>query len=153
MLKSDVLGFLQEFHVNDTLPNTFTYSFLNLIPKNKNAIGLEEYRPICLVGSLYKILSKILASRLKKVLSSIISLNQSALNPRRQMVDGVMVANELIDEAFKSKKSCMFLKVDFKKAYDRVSWNFLRFMLNFGVNWCRWMEACVFSSHISVLVN
>lgn len=71
--------------------------------------------PICLVGILYKILSKILASRLKKVLSSIISLNLSAFSPRRQMVYGVMVANELIDEAFRSKKSCMFLKVDFKK--------------------------------------
>lgn len=49
----------------------------------------------------------------------------------------------------------MFLKVDFEKAYDRVNWNFLRFMLKkmgFGVNWCKWMEACVFSSHMSILV-
>lgn len=72
------------------------------------------------------------------------------------MLDGVLVANELIDVAVRNKKSCLFLKVDFEKAYDKISWNFFIFLLKkmgFSVKWCSWMEACIFSSHMSILVN
>lgn len=94
MLKSDVTGFIQKFHDNFILPKAYTSSFLTLIHKNKNVIGLEEYIPSYLVCNLYKILSEILASRLKKVLSNIISLNQYAFIPDRQILNGVLVANE-----------------------------------------------------------
>lgn len=72
------------------------------------------------------------------------------------MLDGVLIANELIDEVVKSRKSCMFLKVDFEKAYDKVSWNFLRFMfrkMGFRDKISRWIKACVFSSPMSIPVN
>lgn len=65
ILKSDVLGFFQEFHSNDVLPKSFISYFLTLIPNNKNHVSLNEYKPLCLVGSLYKVLSKLLATRLK----------------------------------------------------------------------------------------
>lgn len=139
-----------------TLPKAITSYFLTLIPNNKNPIDLEEYKPICLVDNLYKILSKILASRLNKFIGNIISLTQCAFITGRPMLDGVLVANELIDFVVKSRKSCKFLKVDFEKAYDNVSWNFLKSMLRkfgFGDKWSMWMEACVFSSHMSILVK
>lgn len=50
----------------------------------------------------------------------------------------------------------MILKVDFKKAYDYVSWSFLRYMLKmlgFGSKWSLWMEVCVFETYFSILVN
>ncbi|XP_058726606.1 uncharacterized protein LOC131597964 [Vicia villosa] len=75
--------------------------------------------PICLVGCLYKAAAKLLAGRLKRVLNSIISPCQSAFVPGRQLLDGVLVANEVVDYARKEGKNCMLFKVDFEKAYDK----------------------------------
>lgn len=61
--------------------------------KTKNPQGLEEYRFICLVGCIYKILPKLLASRLNKVLCSITSKNNIVFNARRNMFDGVVIEN------------------------------------------------------------
>jgi hypothetical protein len=109
-----------------------------------------------LIGSLYKILSKILANRLKKVLGKLISTCQSAFLPNRQILDGVVVLNELIDLARRRKDECLLFKVDFEHAYDTVSWSFLeRMMLKMGFSdgWMKWIHACIFQSSMSILVN
>ncbi|XP_058732794.1 uncharacterized protein LOC131604367 [Vicia villosa] len=71
-------------------------------------------------------------------------------------MDGVLVMNEVMDLAKREKRSCVVLKVDFEKAYDRVSWNFFRHILKrmgFGDRWMRWTECCIFTNSLSVLVN
>lgn len=106
--------------------------------------------------SIYKILSKLLADRIKKVIDKVISLSQSAFVFGRQLLEGGMIANEIVDYATRDNKSCLHFKVDFEKAYDKVSWSFLRYMLfsmGFGDIWLRWTEAMVFSSHMLVMVN
>ncbi|XP_058757405.1 uncharacterized protein LOC131630662 [Vicia villosa] len=95
-------------------------------------------------------------SKDQKSAGRLISCNQSAFVPGRNMLDGVLLVNEVIDWAKRNKSSCLLLKVDFEKAYDSLSWNFLRDMLvrmGFGKRWLMWMDACIFSSHLSVLVN
>lgn len=112
--------------------------------------------PISLVDRLYKILSKLLAGRMKRVLGSLISSGQSTFMPGRQLLNGVLVANETLDFATSENKDCLLYKVNFEKTYDMASWEFLRFMLQrmgFGANWLIWMEILVFSSQMSVLVN
>ncbi|XP_058725579.1 uncharacterized protein LOC131596860 [Vicia villosa] len=156
ILKEDLLKFCSDFYSRGKLVKSISSAFIALIPKNHNPQDLTEYRPICLVGSLYKILSKMLAARVKKVMGRLISCNQSAFVPGRNMLDGVLLVNEVIDWAKRNKSSCLLLKVDFEKAYDSLSWNFLRDMLvrmGFGKRWLMWMDACIFSSHLSVLVN
>ncbi|RZB71032.1 LINE-1 retrotransposable element ORF2 protein [Glycine soja] len=138
------------------LPKAITASFLALIPKVNSPQNLKEYRPICLIGCLYKILSKVLASRLKKVIAKLISPCQSAFISGRQILDGVLMINEVVDLAKRRKDECLLFKVDFEKAYDSVSWSFLTYMLNkmgFDKRWIGWIQACVFSSSMSVLVN
>lgn len=74
----------------------------------------------------------------------------------RNILDGVLVVNEVINLAKRDKRSCLALKVDYEKAYDSVSWNYLRSIMGkmgFGGNWSKWMKACVFISSMSVLVN
>jgi hypothetical protein len=83
IIKGDVMDFFSEFHSNATLPKAFTASFLTLVPKKDHPQALSDYRPICLVSSLYKILSKVLAARLKHVLGKLISKVQSAFLPNR----------------------------------------------------------------------
>ncbi|CAJ2631177.1 unnamed protein product [Trifolium pratense] len=155
-LKGDIMDFVHDFHSNAILPKAITASFLALIPKKDNPQTLYDYRPICLVGSLYKIISKVLATRLKKVLGNLISKCQSAFLPNRQILDGVLVVNELIDLAKRKKDKCLLLKVDFERAYDTVNWDYLSFMMKrmgFSQGWMKWMRACVFNSSMSVLVN
>ncbi|GAU51623.1 hypothetical protein TSUD_414500 [Trifolium subterraneum] len=156
MVKGDVLEFLNEFHDSAVLPKAITASFLTLIPKKDHPQHLSDYRPICLIGLLYKILSKLLACRLKKELGKLISPCQSAFLPGRQILDGVVVLNEVIDLAKRRKDTCMLFKVDFERAYDTISWNYLERMMvkmGFAGQWIRWMRACVFNSSMSVLVN
>jgi hypothetical protein len=105
---------------------------------------------------MYKILSKLLANRLKGVLGKLISKCQSAFLPHRQILDGVVVLNELIDLAKRRKDECFLFKVYFERAYDTVSWLFLERMmvkLGFAEGWLKWMRACIFEISMSILVN
>jgi hypothetical protein len=156
IIKHDIMNFLNEFFGSATLPKAFTASFLTLIPKKDHPQALSDYRPICLISSMYKILSKLLAGRLKHVLGKLISHNQSAFIPDRQILDGVLVVNELIDLAKRRKDKCLFFKVDFERAYDTINWQFLDYMMSrmgFADGWRRWIKACVFNSSMFVLVN
>jgi hypothetical protein len=134
-----------------------TASFLTVIPKKDHPQNLFNYRPICLIGSVYKILSKILANRLKGVLGKLIFSCQSAFLPQRQILDGVVVLNEIIDLAKRRKDNCLLFKVDFERAYDStVNWGFLESMMvkmGFSEVWLKWMRACIFESSMFILVN
>lgn len=82
-------------------------SFLTLIPNVDNPLKLNEFRPISLIGSVYKIVAKILANRLRGVMDHLIDGNQSAFLGGRQMLDSALVVNEVIDGAKRRKKPCM----------------------------------------------
>ncbi|XP_058764484.1 uncharacterized protein LOC131637932 [Vicia villosa] len=117
----DFIRFFNDFHSSGVISETVIASFLILIPKSPNALGLKDYRPICLTGCLYKAISKLLEGRLKCVLDSIISPNQSEFILGRKLLDGVMVANKVVDFAQKEGRSCFLFKVDFEKAYHKVN--------------------------------
>jgi hypothetical protein len=75
--------------------------FITLIPKVTNPHSISEFRPISLLGSLYKIVAKVLATRLGSVMGNLISKNQSAFIKGRLLVDGVLTINEVVDLAKK----------------------------------------------------
>jgi hypothetical protein len=77
-LKDDVMRFVSEFHRNGKLAKGINATFIVLIPKVDNPQRLNDFRPISLVGSLYKILAKVLANRLRLVLGSVVAETQSA---------------------------------------------------------------------------
>ncbi|MCI07449.1 LINE-1 reverse transcriptase like, partial [Trifolium medium] len=156
VLEKEIMRLFEEFHGSAKLPSCFSSYFITLIPKVLSPHLLGDFRPISLLGSLYKLLSKVLANRLGKVMNSIISKNQSAFLKGRNLADGVVIVNEVVDMAKRAKKECLIFKVDFEKAYDSVSWSFLDYMLQrvgFGEKWRRWMKACVCNGKLAVLVN
>lgn len=147
---------VNEFFETRRIPKGFTAYFVALIPKITNPQVLSDFRPISLMGYLYKIISKLLANRLKKVIDSLISSNQSTFIATRNILDGVMVINEVVDYVKKKKKQCLILKIDFEKTYNSVSWKFLEYMMGrcgFSKKWTDWMRACIFSGRCSMLVN
>jgi hypothetical protein len=156
LIKEEMGVMFDQFFTTATLPRSFSSYFLTIIPKVDSPLKIGDFRPISLVESLYKLVAKVLAGRLVKVMDKLISPNQSAFIQGRQLVDGVVAVNEIIDLAKKSRKECLIFKADFEKAYDSVSWNFLEYMMqrfSFGVRWRRWIKACIFSGNLSILVN
>nr|GEV09445.1 RNA-directed DNA polymerase, eukaryota [Tanacetum cinerariifolium] len=92
-------------------------SFVSLIPKISDPKFVSDYRPISLIGCLYKAVNKILATRLSVVISGLISDVQTAFVPNRQILDGPFIVNELLDWCKRYKHQAMVFKVDFAKAF------------------------------------
>ena len=119
-------------------------------------MSLKEYRPISLVGETYKILAKVLANRLKKVMDMIISPFQMTFVKGRQIVDSFVIAEKVIHSWKKKDKGGLLVKLDFEKAYDSMNHEFLfevMSLMGFGSKWIDWMRECVSSHLLSVLDN
>ena len=128
-LKPDFLRFFSEFYVNAAIPKGINSSFIALIPKTKDPQLITDFRPISLIGCVYKIIAKVLANRLSKVMNHLIDERQSAFVKGRQLLHSVLIANEVVEEARRGKRPCLLFKADFEKAYDSVSWGFFFYML------------------------
>lgn len=103
MLKEDVMAFMREFHTRGRLSKGLVASFVTLIRKKSGADNVRDFRPISLIGSAYKILAKLLANRLRQVLQSIISSTQGAFVMGRQILDGMVIANDCVHSRHKRK--------------------------------------------------
>nr|GEX53743.1 RNA-directed DNA polymerase, eukaryota, reverse transcriptase zinc-binding domain protein [Tanacetum cinerariifolium] len=121
LLKPDIQSFFVRFFFVGTFPKGSNSAFITLIPNVSNPLFIKDYRPISLIGIHYKIVAKILANRLSKVIDSIISPEQSAFITGRQILDGPFILSETIDWYKKRKKKMMLFKVNFEKAFDYVS--------------------------------
>lgn len=152
LLKNDVYRSAKEFHRNEVLPRGVNSTFIILIPKVIDPLSLKKFRPISLVGLMYKILAK----RLAKVLPKIIDECQSAFLSERSLLHSALVANEVVEEVKRRKGKCVIFKVDYEKAYGLVNWEFLLYMmrrLGFCTKWVNWIKECLASGFASILVN
>lgn len=155
-LKDLVLQFFAEFHENGRLTKGINSTLISLIPKVDCPTTFKDYRPISMVGCIYKILSKVLANRIKQHLPSIIGEAQAAFVGGKQILDGVLIANEAIHSWKHSTRGGLILKLDFERAYDCVNWGFLVDMMGkvgCGGKWCDWIKECISSVSMSVLIN
>jgi len=118
------LSFLTEFHRNGKLIKGLNSTFIALISKVTSPQRLNNFRPISLVGCLYKVLAKVLANRLHLVVGSVVSDSQSAFVKGKQILDGILITNEAVDEARRMNKELLLFKVDFEKTYDSVDFKY-----------------------------
>ena len=147
--------FLRSFFYKNRLVRSLNATFLVLIPKKNNVKDLKDLRPISLVGGLYKILTKVLANRLKKVMGNIISQFHNAF-VERQILDAVLIASEVVDSTLRRKVRGLICKLDIEKAYDHISWEFVFQVMErmgFGRRWLNWIKWCISKASFSVLCN
>ena len=128
-VKDEIMGFFKDFFEKGKFVRSLNTTFLVLIPKKGGAKDLSDFRPINLVGGLYKLLAKVLANRLKKVVGKVVSSTQIVFVEGRQILDAALIANEVIDSLLKRKESGVLCTLDLEKAYDRINWDFLLSML------------------------
>ncbi|KAJ0923638.1 putative RNA-directed DNA polymerase [Helianthus annuus] len=156
LLGDDFHNILIRFHNSGIISKGCSSSFITLIPKINDPENLNDFRPINLIGCISKVISKVLANRLKMVIASVISEEQSAYLSDRNILDGPLITNEIISWIKKSKKRAFLFKIDFEKAFDTISWSFIKsvFMqMNFPDKWIQWIHGILVSSRSSVLVN
>jgi hypothetical protein len=159
MCGNDIFASVKEWLDRGYFPSSLNETNICLIPKCDNPISMKDLRPISLCNVLYKMVSKLLANRLKGCLEKCVSEEQSAFVEGRSILDNALIAIEVIHalkRKTKGRKGSLALKIDISKAYDKVDWGFLRGMLErlgFSNKWINWMMLCVSSVNYSVLVN
>ncbi|RVW52584.1 Protein MICRORCHIDIA 7 [Vitis vinifera] len=125
-VKEDLLGLFKEFHDQNSFIKSLNHTFL------------------------------VLANRIKKVIGKVISPDQNAFIKGRQILDGSLIANEVIDLWQKRGEKGIVCKLDIEKAYDSINWQFLLKVMQkmgFGSKWIGWMWYCISTVKYSVLVN
>lgn len=153
----DIIGAVREFFRNGKLLKDMNTTAIALIPKKPEACSLSDYRPISCCNVVYKLISKIIANRLKPILTECVSPSQAAFLKGRSLGENVLLATELIKDYNKSSchKSAM-LKIDIRKAFDTVCWDFVIKVLEaqqFPPMFITWVKECISSPRFSVAIN
>ena len=155
-VEDDVVRLVCDFFESSSIPKGCNPSFIALIPKIQDSKFVKDFRPISLIGCQYKIIGKLLANRLSSIIGDCVSVEQSGFIKGRQILDGPLILNEVMDWYKRRKKKLLVFKVDFEKAYDSLRWDFLDLVLEkigFGSKWRGWITGCLENSTASVLVN
>lgn len=155
-IKEDLWRFCDDFYLGKANLERINWASIALIPKVESPVVLGDYRPISLINSTLKIISKVLASRLSKVLHLLVDEDQTAFLKGRCILDNIATAEELIFGMHRSNLEGHILKVDFAKAFDTVDWEFLLELLEargFGNRFVGWIQSIFLSSKASILIN
>ncbi|XP_074299722.1 uncharacterized protein LOC141630875 [Silene latifolia] len=124
---ADLCGAVREFFTVGRMLKQVNATTLALIPKKDKPVTVADFRPIACCNVVYKIISKVICARLATVLPDIISENQSAFLKGRDIIDNILIWHDLV--RLYKRKACSprcLMKVDLKKAYDSVEWEFIR---------------------------
>ena len=105
---------------------------------------------------IYKIISKVIANHLKPLLPTLVSEEQTRYVEGRQILDNTIQANEMVHSLITNKQAGMIMQLDIAKAYDKLSWSYIRAILkayDFDYNWIKWVMMLVTTASCSILLN
>uniref|UniRef100_A0A803QEC1 Reverse transcriptase domain-containing protein n=1 Tax=Cannabis sativa TaxID=3483 RepID=A0A803QEC1_CANSA len=155
---SDLCDAVGEFFASSLMHRGINATNVILIPKVDNPKKVSQFRPISLCNVIYKVISKILANRIRPVLPKLICPTQAAFVPGRSINDNNVLVQEII-HSFKRKKGkegLLAIKIDLVKAYDKLSWSFIDHVLStFKVPdlFRQWVSQCITTTTFNIHLN
>jgi reverse transcriptase-like protein len=158
IIGSSVVEAVKDFFNGGIIPEQLNHTIITLLPKKDHPQLASDYRPISCCSVLYKVIAKVLCTRLSSVLPSIIHGNQGAFVKGRLISHNVLLTQELLHTynwKYGSMDSCM-LKLDIQKAFDNVEWSFLFSLLQglkFPKAFITWIRRCVETASFSLSLN
>jgi hypothetical protein len=156
LIGPDLLDFVEDSRQHGKVTGAVNSTFLTLIPKENHPANFGDYRPIALCNLCYKLITKIIANRIKPILSRTLSAEQLGFLKGCQILDDVGAAQECLHNIKQKNTPALILKLDLKKSFDCLDWNFLRLILiqfGFSHNLIKWIMGCITSANFAVLVN
>ncbi|KAG7579838.1 Ribonuclease H domain [Arabidopsis thaliana x Arabidopsis arenosa] len=153
-----VVRFVLDFFETGALPPETNDALIVLIAKVAKPEKITQFRPISLCNVLFKTITKVMVMRLKRVMSNLIGPAQASFIPGRLSTDNIVIVQEAVHSMRRKKgrKGWMLLKLDLKKAYDRIRWDFLEDTLKAAglpEVWVHWILQCVCGPSMNVLWN
>jgi len=156
VIRFDFYELCREFYDHSVCLRSINSSNITLIPKVDGARRVNEFRPISLLNSSIKLITKLLANRLQPLVTALVHRNQYGFIKKRSIQDCVAWAYEYIHLCSCSRKEIVILKLDFEKAFDKVEHQTMISLLEargFGPRWVRWMQNIFSSGTSAVLLN
>ena len=147
---------IQSSFVTGELSITQKRGIITCIPKgDKPREFLKNWRPISLLTTDYKIITSVLANRMRTVLNKIINPNQKGFLKDRYIEENTRLIYDLIQYCKENNKEGLLLLIDFEKAFDSIEWSYLRKVLrayNFGEEYIKWFKI-VYNGAQSCVIN
>jgi len=156
IVKQDFYKFCGDFFDDNLCLKSINSSFITLIPKTDNARQSSDFRPISLLNSSIKIITKILANRLQQHIISLVHRNQYGFIKSRTIQDCLAWAFEYLHLCPHSRKEIVIIKLDFEKAFDKIEHQAMITIMRamgFGQRWLKWMEAIFASGTSAIMLN
>jgi hypothetical protein len=156
VIKGDMIELFEDFFLGHMDIKRINYGIITLLPKTKEDNKIQQFRPICLLNCIYKWFTKCLTLRMEPIVSRIIQRSQTTFMKGRDIMNNILALHEILHETKCKGQTRVVLKLDFKKAYDKVHWGFLMKCLRvrgFNSTWCGWIEKILHNGIVAVKVN
>jgi hypothetical protein len=155
-IKPDIVELFSEFYNNEACLDRNNRSFIILIKKKEDSCTPDAYHPISLLNCMVKLITKVLAARLQNHLPKLIDEDQTGFVKSRCIADNFIYALDLVQCCKIRKKKALVLKLDFRKAFDTVSWDFLFKILRirrFDQKWIDYIQSLTKMAKTAILLN
>jgi hypothetical protein len=129
LVGGDLLEMVEDSRRKGHLCGGLNSTFLALIPKANKPVTFDDFRPISLCNLVYKVIAKVIANRIKPILSRCLSAEQLGFLQGRRIQDAIGAAHESLHSIKKKNIKSLVMKLDLKKAYDSIDWEYLRLTL------------------------
>jgi hypothetical protein len=156
LIGADILQVVEENRTEGHMHAPFNFTFTELIPKYDDPYSIEYFCPISLCNYIYKVVSKIIARRIKAILSENISRKQFGFLEGRQIHEAIGVVQEVMHSLKSHNSKGEIIKIDLSKSYDRVNWIYIWMLLThlgFEVPFINWVMCCITTIYFVVLIN
>lgn len=157
IIRSDFIAAIRFFFNTLCLPRSVNSTIIALVPKVENPESMSDFRPISCCNITYKCIAKIIVSRIKPALASVIGKEQSTFIPGRHISDAILLSQELLHNYHTDKgpAKCA-IKIDIKKAFDTISWSYIiNGLMAIGIPtiMLSWIHKCISTASFSVNMN